>query len=215
MIFELLDSAVEGMIQRLNHYPISTKETHHFPWRTYTWESDTFRRANLDIIDVRDTKKLYMMHLCVFPHLDDPSPVFGFDLVAGPKLVTGAFHDFSPIGTSPMNDWFASSVAEFIPTKRRELPSWAKAIFSDSMLAASSVKDPVELQNIITLMLKNLDYFLAHVGTIRTSDNFTPQQNHYCFNQKQNPHTPRVMAALGFDEIMTQDFIQNCLFPEL
>ena len=215
MIFDLLDVAVEEMLHRMNVYPVSEHETHDFPWRTYTWESPQFRRANLDIIDVRDTKKLYMMHLCVFPHLDDPSPVFGMDLVAGPKIVTGAFHDFSPIGPSPMNDWFAKSVSEFIPTKRRELPPWATAIVSDSMLAASSVKDPVELQNIITLMLKNLDYFLAHVGTVRTTDNYTTQQNQYCFNQKQNPHTPRVMAALGFDEVMTRDFIQNCLFPEL
>lgn len=215
MIFDLLDVAVEEMLHQMNVYPVSEHETHDFPWRTYTWESPQFRRANLDIIDVRDTKKLYMMHLCVFPHLDDPSPVFGMDLVAGPKIVTGAFHDFSPIGISPMNEWFARSVSAFIPTKRRELPPWATAIFSDSMLAASSVKDPVELQHIITLMLKNLDYFLAHVGTIRTTDNYTTQQNQYCFNQKQNPHTPRVMAALGFDEVMTGDFIQNCLFPEL
>jgi hypothetical protein len=215
MIFPLLDVAVEEMLQRLNIYPESQTEHHDFPWRTYTWESPTFRRANLDVIDVRDTKKLYMMHLCVFPHLDDPSPVFGFDLVAGPKLVTGAFHDFSPMGASPMNDWFQKSVSAFIPTKRRELPPWAKEIFSDSMMAASSVKDPEELASIINLMTKNLDYFLKHVGSTRTSDDYTQQQNKYCHNQKQNPHTPRVMAALGFDEVMTQNFIQNCLFPEL
>lgn len=215
MIFSLLDLAVEEMLQRLNVYPESQTEQHDFPWRTYTWESPTFRRANLDVIDVRDTKKLYMMHLCVFPHLDDPSPVFGFDLVAGPKLVTGAFHDFSPMGPSPMNDWFEKSVSAFIPTKRRELPPWAKEIFSDSMMAASSVKDPEELASIINLMTKNLDYFLNHVGTTRTTDDYTQQQNKYCYNQKQNPHTPRVMAALGFDEVMTRDFIKNCLFPEL
>ena len=40
------------------------------------------------------------------------------------------------------------------------------------------------------------------------------RQNRYCINQKQNPHTPRVLQSLGIDEATTNDFIANCLFTE-
>jgi hypothetical protein len=40
-------------------------------------------------------------------------------------------------------------------------------------------------------------------------------QNYYAYNQKQNPHTPRVMTSLGLDEEDVNTFIQNCLFPEI
>jgi hypothetical protein len=40
-------------------------------------------------------------------------------------------------------------------------------------------------------------------------------QNYYCDNQKQNPHTPKVMASLGLKEEDISVFIQDCLFPEI
>jgi hypothetical protein len=43
----------------------------------------------------------------------------------------------------------------------------------------------------------------------------TAHQNYYCDNQKQNPHTPKVMASLGLNEADIAVFIQDCLFPEI
>jgi hypothetical protein len=40
-------------------------------------------------------------------------------------------------------------------------------------------------------------------------------QNYYAQNQKQNPHTPKVMVSLGLSEEDVQIFIQDCLFPEI
>lgn len=40
-------------------------------------------------------------------------------------------------------------------------------------------------------------------------------QNYYAQNQKQNPHTPRVMTSLGLAEEDVRVFIQECLFPEI
>jgi len=39
--------------------------------------------------------------------------------------------------------------------------------------------------------------------------------NRYAHYQKQNPHTPRVMASLGLDEKDVEVFIEKCLFPEV
>ena len=40
-------------------------------WLNRVWSSDSYRRAHIDVVDVRDTKGLWMMHCCVFPRLDN------------------------------------------------------------------------------------------------------------------------------------------------
>jgi hypothetical protein len=51
--------------------------------------------------------------------------------------------------------------------------------------------------------------------TNKTANNTTREQNYYCENQKQNPHTPKVMVSLGLSKNDVQHFIQECLFPEI
>ena len=124
-----------------------TKHIHDFPWPAISYYNpNLFRRADLDIIDAREERKLWMMHLVVYPHLNDPAPIYGFDVIAGPNKVTGAFHDYSPVDPNHfMMSEFHSRAAKFIPSKKRDLPDWAKAIFSGSMISAGNVRDGDEL----------------------------------------------------------------------
>jgi hypothetical protein len=46
-------------------------------------------------------------------------------------------------------------------------------------------------------------------------ENTTEAQNYYAQNQKQNPHTPKVMVSLGLSEEDVTVFVQECLFPEI
>lgn len=189
-----------------------------FPWANHVYTSNRFRRAHIDIVDARQDKKLWMMHVCIFPHFNDPSPIFGFDAVCGKNKITGVFHDFSPAGESshPMIRWFDQKVQSLEWKKQRELPDWAKAIFTDSMIAASNINSEEELDKTITVCLENLDYYLQNVGLTQESGyDYHMAQNRYCRHQKENPHTPRVMASLGLDERMVHDFIHEVLFPEV
>lgn len=213
MIFSLLEDAVQRIKGTLDAYE-SYDEGYNYPWVNHLWRSSTFRRAHLDVIDARDTCKLYMLHLTVFPHTNDPSPIFGFDLIAGPTKVTGAFHDFSTVVPTALDKWFAERASEQQWSKERQLPEWARRIFSGKMVAAGNIQDPQELKRLIDFVIENLAHYLASIGKMETTD-YTTQQNHYCHWQKQNPHTPRVMAALGFEPEVVHDFIQKCLFPEL
>lgn len=212
-IFEQLVSTADQITELLSVYtPVN--EGHEFDWPNYIYTDSSFRRAHLDIVDVRESKKLYMMHLCIFPHINDPSPIFGFDIIAGPNKVTGAFHDFSPTDpNAKMLNYFKQQVEPYEWSKVRELPHWAKQIFSGNMVAASNIKSHEELDYVLSLVLANLDYYLNCVGS-RTTENFVKEQNDYCYWQKQNPHTPRVMSALGFDSDVVSQFISKCLFPE-
>jgi hypothetical protein len=115
-----------------------------------------------------------------------------------------------------MIEWFRDEVAKLEWRKQRELPEWAKRIFTESMVAAGNVSDESELAQISELASYNLRHYLSAVSeTNNTALDTTAHQNYYCDNQKQNPHTPKVMASLGLNEADIAVFIQDCLFPEI
>jgi len=187
-------------------------------WINRVWSSASYRRAHVDVVDARETKGLWMMHCCIFPHIHNPAPIFGFDVIAGKYKMTGCFIDYSPAGDQfhPMVEYFGEEVSRYEWIKKRELPDWAKRIFSAHMVAAGNVSDEHELAQISSLASILVNHYLETVGeTNNTTVDTTSYQNYYCDNQKQNPHTPKVMASLGLNEEDVRVFIQECLFPDI
>jgi len=187
-------------------------------WVNKVWASSRYRRAHIDVVDARTTKGLWMMHCCIFPHLHNPAPIFGFDVIAGKNKITGCFYDYSPGGDPehPMLGQFADEAQRLEWNKTRKLPDWAERIFSGSMIAAGNVSDEAELSQIFDVARNGVDHYLEHVSLTNNTVASTKQaQNYYCENQKQNPHTPRVMVSLGLSEEDVKVFIHECLFPEI
>ena len=189
-------------------------------WVNRVWQNDHVRRAHIDVVDARDTKGLWMMHVCVFPQLNNDGPIYGFDVIAGKNKMTGAFHDFSASATidHPMIEGYKEAVEDFIPSKQRELPEWARNIFTDKMLAAGNVRTEEEAVAIIELALNNLRAYFDEIGEFTGfSDTqlVTTAQNYYCHNQQQNPHTPRTMKSLGLNEEDVDKFCTDMLFPKI
>jgi len=186
-------------------------------WVNRVWSSDRYRRAHVDVVDARETKGLWMMHCCVFPHTHNPAPIFGFDVIAGKNKITGCFYDYSPTTdkTHPMLNWFANDVEELQWKKTRTLPDWAERIFSQNMIAASNVQSEEELDQIYQMAERGISHYLEAVAETNATGNSREAQNFYAINQKKNPHTPRVMASLGLNEDDVRMFIQECLFPEI
>jgi phycocyanobilin:ferredoxin oxidoreductase len=186
-------------------------------WTSRSWSSNTYRLANIVTADVRETKGMWMMHCCVFPHMENTAPIFGFDVVAGKNKITGCFHDFSSTGfaSHPLIEWFGHEVSQLEWRKTRELPEWAQRIFSPHIIAAANVNEGAELEQIISMSTRNLDHYIDTVGETDgdCTDN-TKGQNYYCENQKLNPHNPRVMTNLGLSEEQIRFFIEQCMFPE-
>ena len=189
-------------------------------WINRVWANDSVRRAHIDVVDARDSKGLWMMHVSCFPALNNDAPIYGFDVIAGKNKMTGAFHDFSPSATidHPMIDGYKESVEDFIPKKQRELPEWARNIFTDKMLAAGNVNSEEEAVAIIDIALANLRAWFEEVPQF---DGFgdrhlvAASQDYYCHNQQQNPHTPAVMKSLGLPEEDVDVFCRDMLFPKL
>jgi phycocyanobilin:ferredoxin oxidoreductase len=199
-------------------YEIQESGLERFTWYNKVWSSNSYRRAHIDVVDARETKGLWMMHCCVFPHLTNPAPIFGFDVVAGKNKITGCFHDFSPSGDDqhPLIEWFASEALKLQWNKIRKLPDWAERIFTDSMISAGNVSESSELEQISLLAKNNLAHYLNTVAeTNGHSFDVSYNQNYYCDNQQKNPHTPKVMTSLGLNEEDVRVFIQDCLFPKI
>ena len=189
-------------------------------WINRVWNSDKYRRAHVDVVDARDSKGLWMMHCCVFPHLNNDGPIFGLDVIAGKNKITGYFHDYSPT-TNPANEMieaFGDEVAKLEWRKPRELPEWAKAIFTEHMVAAGNVNSTEELEQLLELSFDSIDNYLEYIDAYNGAgkeEAGKEAQNRYAHFQKQNPHTPRTMTSLGLDEEDVRVFVQECLFPDI
>ena len=217
------DETVELLNKELTEYKEPGMERFNndeLGWVNRTWKNKFIRRAHVDVVDVRDKKGLWMAHVCLFPELTNGGPIYGFDIIAGKKKVTGAFHDFSPLlqKQHPLTEWFLEETKWYKPSKERELPDWAKAIFSGGMIAAGNVQEEKELNQICTMAVSNLanyiDKIKTHHGEAKKED-VIKAQNYYCEHQQQNPHTPRVMQTLGLPEEDIKLFCQDNLFPKI
>ena len=190
-------------------------------WINRVWRNDHVRRAHIDVVDARESKGLWMMHVCVFPVLNNDGPIYGFDVIAGKNKMTGAFHDFSASSGGidhPMIEGYKEAVADFIPKKQRQLPEWATNIFTDKMLAAGNVNSEEEAVAIIELAQDNLRAYFDEISEFTGNGDVvatTAAQNYYCHNQQQNPHTPRTMKSLGLNEEDVDRFCTDMLFPKI
>ena len=227
MIWERLikwkDETVELLNKELTEYKEPGMERFNndeLGWVNRTWSNKYIRRAHVDVVDVREKKGLWMAHVCLFPGLTNGGPIYGFDIIAGKNKVTGAFHDFSPLlqKEHPLTRWFIEENKWFKPSKERELPDWAKAIFSGGMIAAGNVQEEKELNQICTMAVSNLakyiDKIRNHHDEAKMKD-VIEAQNYYCEHQQQNPHTPRVMQSLGLPDEDIKLFCQDNLFPKV
>lgn len=222
LLLDTKDAIIDTLDQNCKRYTEEKLTRFHRPdqgWLNLTWLNQNISRAHLDVVDARDQKGIWMMHLCIFPALDNNSPIYGLDIVAGSKKMTGAFHDFSiTTGTKdhPLSKFYEARAKKFIPSKERELPEWAKNIFSDYMIAAGNVQDINEAKEIITLSLENLQYYIQnihyHNNTIPVEQN-KKAFNWYAENQRKNVHTPRVMKSLGLNDEDVDEFCSDVLFP--
>ena len=225
-VWDSLISIQDYLIEKLNkdgteYHEKSMEPFNHAGWTNRLWQGDGYRRAHIDTVDARSTKGLWMMHCCIQPNLDNNAPIFGLDVIAGENKVTGFFHDYSPVSSHDhdLSKEFANMVADLDWSKKRELPDWAKAIFSDDMIAAGNVRAGTQdLTQIVEISKSSVDYYLMRVADFNETMEIEQGKiahNRYAHYQKQNPHTPRTMKSLGLSENDVDTFISECLFPEI
>jgi hypothetical protein len=213
-----MKNCAETMQAMMEHagYRHHDKSLDQYDWENHIYRSNLYRRGHVEVVDKTATHGIYILHATVFPHIDDPSPIWGFDCVCGKNKITGAFHDFSLVTEQHyMHDWFSNTVKDIAWNKQRTLPEWAQNIFSPAMVAAGNISEQHELDNIVDLGIKTLDYYLHNVGDRMVGVDARERQNYYCQNQKLNPHVYRSMIAMGVSETTIKKFVEEVLFPEV
>lgn len=216
-IWEKIESFANHLENEFNKAGTKSDLIHDYDWHNSIWSSLRFRRAHVEIVDKRESHGIYILHSTIFPHFNDPSPVWGFDAICGRNKITGAFHDFSNAGDPDhsMMIWFKEQVSMIEWSKPRELPEWARQIFSSSMIAAGNLRDNTEVETLCDIATKSLDYYLKNVGLSQTCGaDFHMAQNRYCYYQKQNPQVIKSMVAMGVPESTILKFVDEVLFPE-
>lgn len=189
-----------------------------YNWSNWLWTGPKYRRAHLQIVDRFAKHKLYVLHCTIFPHFDNPAPIFGFDAVCGPNKISGAFYDFSPTGEQDHNliKWFAEGTSSCNWSKTRDLPDWARAIFSPYAVAASNIKEQDEFNLLQHLAILGIDTYLSEINnTAESGNNYYMAQNRYCSYQKKNPYVVNSMVAMGTPKETMIRFVNDILFPEV
>jgi Ferredoxin-dependent bilin reductase len=187
-------------------------------WVNRVWTGFKYRRARIAVVDAREAKGIWIMNCCIFPHIHNPAPIYGFIVVAGRDKITGCWHDFSPAGDKnhPMIRWFGEEVGKLAWRKEGELPDWAQRIFTEHLISAVNVQGEEKLEQLCETAKNTLAFYLEEVDkTNNTVADTTFEQNYYAQNQKQSPATPRVLVSLGLNEDDVRVFIQTFLFPEI
>jgi len=176
------------------------------------YTSDKLALGHISIIDKRKEKGLWMMHVAAYANPEYPMPVFGYDVVTSKTKVTGVFFDVSPtIIPSKTENYFAEITRPFKTERTRELPPWAKEIFSPHMIAAGMPK-PNEIKQLSYLGRITLTHWIEELqnkqaqidAEITAHQNKTLQK--YCQNQLQNTNSKNVMLSLGLDEDYVDTF---------
>jgi hypothetical protein len=219
LVWDKIEALANHFTEIFDHSgELISQDVSDYEWHNSLWSSPRYRRAHVEIVDKRESHGMYILHTTVFPHTNDSSPIFGFDAVCGKNKITGAFHDFSNAGDpeSFMYLWFKAQVNNLEWNKPRELPDWAKQIFSPAIVAAGNLREEDEIEQLCNLARTTLDFYIKNVGIEQQRGfDFHQAQNRYCYYQKQNPQVVRSMVAMGIEEEKIKRFVQEVLFPEI
>jgi hypothetical protein len=191
-------------------------------WKDSTWHSKHVRKCHLKTIDNRETQKLWLMHINIFPHTHFNFPILGFDIVAGQSKITGSFFDFSPVlkdhPEHPYMNYMREQVKDLSWSKPRELPEWAQQIFSKSMIAAGNLKTEDEIQQLCNICYQLVEYYVTNMSNnmfVYNSEVIKENHNFYCKQQKLNPHLHRSILGMGISEKDKDKYVNEILFQEI
>jgi hypothetical protein len=190
-------------------------------WKDAFWRSDTIRKAHLKTIEPVGKNKLWLMHINIFPQFDVDLPIFGLDIVANPKKISGCFCDYSPTSERyhPFLDKFKLETSGLTWTRAREMPDWAQEIFSPNIVGAGSIREGEETDQLCQMAFNLASFYCmemdnpAHqkVGGLNTRD----AQNKYCRNQKMNRMLHSSILAMGISEERKNQYVEDVLFEEV
>ncbi|MGB2923837.1 MAG: phycocyanobilin:ferredoxin oxidoreductase [Limnothrix sp.] len=185
--------------------------------RNTCYQSKHFRKMHLEMAKVG--ANLDILHCVMFPRSEYPLPMFGCDIVAGPKGISAAIADLSPTNAdqtldSTYEEKLAIGHQKLNFSQPRTLPDWG-AIFSKYCIFVRP-SSPAEEQ----LFLGRVQEFLDIHCQIALASQSLPEaqqkvylagQQHYCAEQQKNDKT-RCILEKAFDSEWAERYFSQVLF---
>lgn len=179
--------------------------TEDFGWINHRWSSSQFRLAHVERFE---QPKFSVLHTVIFPHVTDPRPIFGFDIIASDTKATGLFFDFSPT----VMDWGVISDKSY--SEPRERPQWGEIFSSNWIACRPSWEEAQELCDLACVKLTEYLHVLSETLSSHRMYEIIQAQNKYSMCQRQNEHTTRVIRKI-LGEPRGSYFIEQILFPTI
>lgn len=189
-------------------------------WSDWFWENDVIRKAHLKTIEPVGKNKLWLMHINVFPQFDVDLPILGLDIVANPKKISGCFCDYSPLHDRPhiYLDKFQLETKDLTWSRDREMPDWAKEIFSENIVGAGSIREGYETDQLCQMAMSVIQFYMLEMNNPQYQKldclNTKEAQNKYCRNQKMNKMLHSSILAMGVPEDRKNQYVEQVLFEE-
>ncbi|BBA80181.1 phycocyanobilin:ferredoxin oxidoreductase [cyanobacterium endosymbiont of Rhopalodia gibberula] len=180
------------------------------------YKTPQFRKLHLEFAKVG--QELDILHCVMFPHPSYSLPMFGCDIVAGPRKVSVAIVDLSPANreltlSSEYHQALSQSpVLEF--SESHGLPAWGD-IFSDYCLFIRPTDPEEETQ----FLSRVVEFLKIHCQTAVDSQTVSSKQqmsnlagqHYYCTKQQQNGKTRRVLEK-AFGKKWANKYMTQVLF---
>lgn len=180
------------------------------------YQSQHFRKMHLELAKVGNN--LDILHCVMFPRWEYALPIFGCDIVAGPKGISAAIADLSPTRDKTLPQDYVSALEQNCDRlqfeQRRELPEWGH-IFSQYCLFIRP-SSPDEETRFLERIAEFLDIHCQLALGLSPLDPAEQEihlagQRHYCSEQQQNDKTRRVLEK-AFDVAWADRYINEVLF---
>ena len=206
--FEIVDHYANEFTKTLkvrDSVPIAIEE---YPWKNQLWSSHRYRRAHVEEFS---TPAIKVLHVTVFPHLTDPAPIFGFDVVTGAKKPAGCYFDLSP----SLHSWKWRHILDPMNLelpKEKTIPEWGTC-FSDEFIAVAP-QDEKQLEDLLVSGLYLLRVYLQRLHIMRENrKDVAKWQRFYCEQQRSNQKTRQILERMIGAE-RTEKFMTEVLFPD-
>jgi phycocyanobilin:ferredoxin oxidoreductase len=205
--FEIVDHYADEFTKAIklrDSVPIAIDE---YPWKNQLWSSSRYRRAHVEEFS---TPAIKVLHVTVFPHLSDPAPIFGFDVVTGAKKPAGCYFDLSP----SLHSWKWRHILDPMNLelpKKKTIPEWGTC-FSDEFIAVAP-QDEKQLEDLLLSGLYLLRVYLQRLHIMRENKKEVARcQQFYCEQQRSNQKTRQILERMIGAE-RTEKFMSEVLFP--
>jgi len=184
-------------------------------WVNLKFETDSIRYGHLEYFK-SNNDKVEVIHSTCYPQFNVPLPIFGFDVIALNKKITGIFCDVTPSPHDhPILRSILSSYYNAHKNSIRTLPEWAE-FFSPQFLAVSPAEDSwvnisEQCENLFEKYLIYSERITSRLDK-KESSLHKEGQNNYSRQQQKNTKTMKALSAYIGEEA-ARAFVEKVLFP--